>query len=193
MHAATILLTVLCLGNSDWAAAQAANPTTGAPETFNATAEVKNATGAISGTLEVRITRYTPEFDRTTVESALRQGGYPAFLTSLRQAPEVGQLVLGGGEPETIRYAREQVEGESRTIVLVTDKPVLFLGGARAESKPRAGYEVAVIRLQVDKTGRGTGTLAAAARVRPAGGGGVILDDYAERPIDLTGVTRKSS
>lgn len=193
MHAATILLTVLCLGHADWLAAQAANPTTGAPETFNATAEVKNASGAISGTLEVRITRYTPEFDRTTVESALRQGGYPAFLTALRQAPQVGQLVLGGGEPETIRYAREQVEGENRTIILITEKPVLFLGGARAESKPRAGYEIAVIRLQVDKTGRGTGTLAAAARVRPAGGGGVILDDYADKPIELTGVTRKPS
>jgi hypothetical protein len=193
MSAAKILLTVLCLGSSDWRGGQAANPTSSAPEVFNATAEVKNATGAISGTVEVRITRYTPDFDRTAVESALRHGGYPGFLTTLRKTPEVGQIVLGGGEPYAIRYAREQVEADGRTLVLVTDKPVFFLGGARSDAKPRAGYEVAVIRLQVDKTGRGSGTLAAAARVRPAGGGGVILDDYADKPIALTAITRKPS
>jgi hypothetical protein len=147
----------------------------------------------VSGTLEARVTRYTPDFDRNGMESALRQGGYPAFLSALRKAPEVGQVILAGGEPYTIRYAREQPEGEGRTVVLVTDKPVFFLGGGRSDAKPRAGYEVAVIRIQLDAAGRGRGTLAAAARVRPAGGGGVILDDYAETPINLTAVTRKRS
>jgi hypothetical protein len=44
------------------------------------------------------------------VEEALRLGGYPKFLIALRNAPEVGQLVLGGGTPFAIRYAREKVE-----------------------------------------------------------------------------------
>ena len=101
-------------------------------------------TGAVSGTLEVRVNRYTPDFDRKTVEEALRLGGYPRFLTALRNAPEVGQLVLGGGQPYAIRYAREKVEAGGRTIVVVTDRPVFFLGGGRADAKPRAGYEVAV-------------------------------------------------
>ena len=35
--------------------------------------------------------------------------------------------------------------------------------------------------------------MAAAARVRPDGDGGVLLDDYAEEPIELTNVTRKPS
>ena len=147
----------------------------------------------MSGTLEVRVTRYTPDFDRKTVETALRLGGYPRFLTALRNAPEVGQLVLAGGEPYAIRYARETVEAGGRTIVLVTDRPVLFLGGGRAGAKPRAGYEVAVLRIQLDAKGEGRGTMAAAARVRPDGDGGVLLDDYAEEPIALTDVTRKPS
>ena len=193
MRTARILMIVLLLGAPAWVAAQAARPATGAPETFNATAQAKNAAGAVSGTFEARLERYTPDFDRKTVEEALRLGGYPRFVTTIRNAPEVGQLVLGGGQPYSIRYAREKVEAAGRTIVIVTDRPVLFLGTARAEAKPRAGFEVAVVQIQIDGTGRGKGTMAAAARVRPDGEGGVLLEDYAEEPIVLTNVTRKSS
>ncbi len=192
MRTATILMTALLLGVPIWVGAQAARPNT--PEIFSGTAEAKNAKGAVSGALEVRLNRYTPEFDRKTVEAALKEGGYPRFLLALRNAPEVGQLVLAGGEPFSIRYAREKVEAGGRTIVLVTDKPVFFIGGGRnASTKPRAGYEIAVLQIQLDGKGQGSGTMAAAARVRPDGDGGVLLDDYAEEPIALTKLTRKSS
>ena len=189
MRAATAIITVLVSCAPALIAAQAARPS--APETFNATANAKNASGAISGTLEIRVSRYTPDFDRKTVEEALRLGGYPRFLTTLRNAPEVGQLVLGGGEPYAIRYARETVQAGNRTIVVVTDRPVFFISGGRAAgTKPRAGYEVALVRIELDGTGQGRGTMAGAARVRPDGDGGVLLDDYAEQPITLTNVAR---
>jgi hypothetical protein len=191
VHTAKILMTVLLVGVPTWAGAQAAGPTTGAPEVFNGTAQAKNATGAVSGTVEVRLSRYTPDFDRKTVEEALRLGGYPRFLTALRSAPQVGQVVVGGGQPYLIRYARETVVAGSRTIVLVTDKPVFFLGAGQGEPKPRTGFEVAVLQIKLDGSGRGSGTMAGAARVRPDGDGGVLLDDYAEEPIGLTNITRK--
>ena len=139
MRRTKILMTVLFLGAPVWVAAQAARPTTGAPEIFSATAQAKNATGAVSGTLDVRVNRYTPDFDRKTVEEALRLGGYPRFVTTLRNAPEVGQLVLGGGQPYAIRYARERVEGGGRTIVVVTDRPVFFLGGGAGDFQAASG------------------------------------------------------
>jgi hypothetical protein len=192
VRTATVLIAVLLVGVPIWVGAQADRPNT--PEIFSATAEAKNAKGAVSGTLEVRLNRYTPEFDRKTVEAALKEGGYPRFLLALRNAPEVGQLVLGGGEPFSIRYAREKVEAGGRTIILVTDKPVYFIGGGRnATTKPRAGYEIGVLQIQLDGTGQGSGTMAAAARVRPDGDDGVLLDNYAEEPIALTKLTRKSS
>ena len=194
MRTATVLITTLLLGVSITVKGQAGPPTTGAPEIFSATAQAKNAAAAVAGTLEVRLKRYTPEFDRKTVEAALKEGGYPRFLLALRNAPEVGQLVLAGGEPFAIRYAREKAEADGRTIVVVTDKPVFFIGGGRsAGTKSRAGYEVAVLQIHVDGKGQGGGTMAAAARVRPDGDGGVLLDDYAEEPIALTKLTRKSS
>ena len=193
MRIANTMMIVLLLGTPAWMSAQAARPTSGAPEVFSATAGVKSASSAISGALEVRVDRYTPDFDRKVVEEALRLGGYPRFLTALRKAPQVGQLVLGGGQPYAIRYARETVDAGRRTVVVVTDRPVFFLGAGRADAKPRAGFEVAVVRIDFDAAGTASGTMAAAARVRPDGDGGVRLDDYADEPITLTDITRAPS
>jgi hypothetical protein len=186
-----LIALALALGVPAWAAAQAANQ----PEVLTGTAQVKNATGAVSGTLEVRLRRVTPEFDRKTVETALKEGGYPRFLTAVRNAPEVGQLVLGGGAPFAIRYARERVDATGRRLVLVTDKPVYFVGGGRSDADitARKGFEVAVIELRLDGQGAGTGSMAAAARVRPDGDGGVLLDDFAEQLIAVSNVARKPS
>jgi len=162
----------------------------GAPETFTATAEVKAATGAITAAIQIHIRRYTPDFDRTAVETALKSGGYPAFVTALRKAPEVGSVVVGDRK-FPIRWAREQKSANGRTIVVVTDEPVFFVGGGRTDAKPRAGYEVAVIQLLVDDIGDGSGTMAAATRVKPGGETGVQIDDYADQPITLVTVRRK--
>jgi hypothetical protein len=162
----------------------------GAPETFSANAQVKAAAGAIAATILIQIQRYTPDFDRTAVETALKGGGYPAFLTALRKAPEVGSVTVGD-QKFAIRWARDQKTAKGRTIVVVTDKPVFFVGGGSTTAKPRAGYEVAVIQLQMDEVGLGSGSMAAAARVKPGGETGVQIDDYADEPIKLVTVSRK--
>ena len=164
----------------------------GAPETFSANAQVKAGAGSLAATIQIHIQRYTPDFDRTAVETALKQGGYPGFVTALRKAPEVGSVIVGD-QKFPIRWAREQKTDKGRTIVVVTDKPVFFVGGGRTEAKPRAGYEVAVVQLMVDEIGTGSGSMAAAARVKPGGETGVQIDDYADEPIKLVTVSRKIS
>ena len=187
------LVFLLLLGAPALTVAQSPPPKTGAPESFSGLVQAKNATGGVAATLDLRVARYTPEFDRKSMEEALRLGGSPRFLTTLRCSPEVGQLVLAGSQPYAIRYAREKVEGAGRTIVLITDKPVFFLGSGQAKPTPKEGYEVAVVEITMDGAGQGKGIMAAAARVRPDGAGGVLLDDYADAPITVTKLTRKPS
>jgi hypothetical protein len=159
------------------------------PETFSASTQIKTASGPISATIQIRITRYTPEFDRKALENALQHGGYGSFVNALRKAPEVGSVLAGDGQ-FTIRLAREHKTEKGRTIVVITDKPVFFVGGARPNAKPRAGYETALIQLQVDDAGVGTGLMAAAVRVKPGGETGVRIDNYADEPLALK-VTRQ--
>ena len=183
-----VLIALMTLSASPGAAQSPRN--SGAPEIFSANAQAKAGAGSVAATIQILIQRYTPDFDRTAVETALKQGGYPGFVTALRKAPEVGSVTVGD-QKFPIRWAREQKTDKGRTIVVVTDKPVFFVGGGRTEAKPRAGYEVAVIQLMVDEIGLGSGSMAAAARVKPGGETGVQIDDYADEPIKLVTVSRK--
>jgi len=164
----------------------------GAPETFTANLEALGGQGgAAAATIEVDIKRYTPEAERTAVEAALKSGGYPAFLTALRKASDVGAVTFADRK-WTIRWARERPSGKySRSIVVVTDQPIFFVGGGRIDAKPREGFEVAVLEFEVDNVGMGRGTMTAAARVKPGGETGVRVEDYAEKPIRLVTVVRK--
>jgi hypothetical protein len=162
-----------------------------APETFTANLQVTGASGgAAAATITIDVQRYTPDVERTAVENALKHGGYAGFVPALRKAPSVGTVSFGD-KSWTIRWAREKQVANGRVITLVTDQPIFFVGGGSATAKPRAGYDVALIQIQIDDVGLGNGTMAAAARVRPGGETGVQVDDYADKPIKLVTVTRK--
>ncbi len=186
-----LLMGIVALAMSP-AAAQTPTPrNAGAPESFTANAQVASGAGAIAATIQIDIQRYSPDFDRTSIEGALKGGGYAAFLTALRKAPEVGTVALGD-QKFSIRYAREEKTAQGRTITLVTDKPMFFVGGGRTDAKPRAGFEVGALQMMVNDVGMGSGTMAAAARIKPGPEGvGVQVDDYADAPIKLTTVSRR--
>jgi hypothetical protein len=160
-----------------------------APETFRAQVQSRSATGALAATIRLQIDRYTPEADRKAMTEAIAHGGYAAFLQALRKSPSVGFVQIEELQVP-VRWAREQKTPQGRDISLVTDAPVYFVGGGAANPKSREGFELAVVRLMVDEIGLGTGTMAAAARVKPDGAGGVIVEDYAAETIKLTSVSR---
>jgi hypothetical protein len=159
------------------------------PESFTATAQFLGPAGSAAATLKIRVERYTPEAEREAVLQALKQGGYPAFLQALRSAPAVGSVAIGEHTFE-IRWARESPIKNGRSIVLVTDKPMFFVGAGSPTAKPREGYEVGVISFQLDDSGMGYGgKMAAAAKVK-TGEAGIEIAEYAEKLLELRSVTR---
>jgi hypothetical protein len=187
VRVAAIVLAAVCLTAAPPAAQY--RRIVGAPETFNATAQVRGPLGVAAVNIRVIVQRYTPQGERTAVEGALESGGYPAFLTALRRASDVGRVEYGALK-FTIRYARQVTIGAGRRIDVVTDRPIYFVGGDAPDFKPRAGFDVAALRMELDEVGLGSGVMAAAARLKPAPEGGVQLDDYADQPIKLVTVTR---
>jgi hypothetical protein len=162
-----------------------------APESFRAQLNVTGGGGGAGAAyIDIKIDRYTPDADREAMATALKTGGYPALLEAVRKAPAVGTLTAGK-DSFVIRWAREQRTGANkRTISVVTEKPVYFVGGGNVNAKPREGYELAVAQFDMDDSGLGKGTMAAAAKIKPGGPNGFIIDDYAEKPITLVSITR---
>ena len=160
------------------------------PETFSANAHaVKSGSGAAATTLRIHIERYTRDDERERVLQELKSGGSAALSAALHKAPAVGYLEVGD-KKWTIRFARQQTVPKGRRIVAVIDEPIFFLGGGQVKAKPREGYDVAVVQFEVDDVGLGTGTVAAAAKVKAGGPGGVEVEDYAEEPIKLITVRK---
>lgn len=190
MRVASLVLSVVCLTAAPSITQH--RRSVGAPETFKAQAHVRGAPGVAAATIEVVIQRYTPDAERTAMERALETGGFPAFLATLRKSSDVGYVEHATAKI-TIRYAREIKIERGRRIDVVTDRPVFFVGGGAPEARPRDGFDVAALRIEVDDIGLGSGVMAAAARLKLGADGGVQIDDYAEQPIKLLPVTRKIS
>ena len=141
-----------------------------------------NTTTRITSSVTIRIDRLMEENRRKRVTDALTYSGYGNFMTALRALPPVGKVALSGRSVE-LRYAREDAESTGQRLVLVADRPLFFLGN---EGKTRAGYELTVVELRIDAEGAVSGRMAGAARVKPSPDG-VVLDDFAEAPVELAG------
>jgi hypothetical protein len=154
------------------------------PKTLNADAEASSSGGGrLTGTITIQVDRLMEELDFKKVSDALKVNGYLRFLPVLRTLPPVGYVQLGDAKT-VLKFAHMRANG--KTLVLGSDQPIFFVGGGAPNPKPKAGYEMGIIELDLDAQGNGKGTMAAAARVKHTADGGVAIDDYAEKPITLT-------
>ncbi len=164
----------------------AAQTTSAYPLTLTLDATAKAGATTINSVIMIRVEQAIPEFRRTRVIEALKFGGYPEFLKTLRGFPPVGAIKTETREVE-LKYMHEETTTAGRRLVLVADRPLFFLN--RDADKKRTGYELTMVELRFESDGGITGTMTGAARVRPSpqGDGGVVLDDYAEAPVQLSG------
>ena len=160
-----------------WAAVQAADY----PLNLAASAQVTKGATTVTTTFTIKVERVMNETFRTRVTDALKFGGYPKFLSALRPLPVIGTIEVNDRMVE-LKYVREEPREKGSRLVLVADRPMFFLG---EPGKARAGYELTMVELILDAQGSGTGTMTGAARVKPSADGGVIIDDFAEAPVQL--------
>ena len=78
---------------------------------------------------------------------------------------------------------------DGRLLTILTDQPLLFLGAGLPGAKPKEGYDFAVIDIEVDAKGNGSGTLAPAAKLR-MNQAAFVVDDYGAELVRLTAVKK---
>jgi len=178
------------LGMLSWTATAAMQyKPTDVPVEYSATVQAVGELGAAAAYVKVHIDRFTPERDRKELVAGLKTG-YDTFLPALKKAPVVGYIEVKDKKWQ-LRWAHQDLRDMGQVVTVATAEPIFFAGGGRADAKPRAGYDMAVIRLDLDTIGMGKGTFASAARVKPnADATGVDIDDYGGTPMPITTVTR---
>ena len=164
----------------------------GAPETFRANAQITDQGIGAAVTITIQVERYTSDSEHEALAKALKEGGYPAFLTALRAMPVVGTLKMRD-RSVPIRWARQEATAAGRRITAITESPVYFFGAGSANAKPTAGFDIGAVDFSSDGAGMGKGTMSGAARVKAGGTTGVEVEDYAGKRIVLLTVTRDLS
>ena len=160
------------------------------PETLRATAAAEKADGTkVTATVTIVIARTTPAEEGQTLAKAFMTGGEAALRKALAGLAETGSVRIGDAAPTVARIALDRPTEKGRLLTIVTDKPILFVGGGLPNAPPREGYGFGVLDIEVDANGNGSGTISPAARVKVVQGA-FVVDDYAGQAIRLTGVTR---
>src|SRR5262249_21692324 len=153
-----------------WAVVAAASIQAQGPETFTATASVKTAGGAAATSpVTIVVTRKMPKDEADKFLGAFKTGGVTALRNALSGVKPTGTIQLGKGKPTPTRLTIERTTDKGRLITIVADQPVLFLGSSVPGAKAKLGYDFAVVDLEVDSSGKGTGSLAPAAKVTVKG------------------------
>jgi hypothetical protein len=155
-------------------------------ETFSAVATVKTAGGTTSTTpVSITVDRVTPEREAETLVAAFKGSGVEGLRKALKGVPSTGSVTLGGGAPTPTRMTIERRTDKGRLLTIVTDTPLFFLGAGQPTAKPKAGYDFAVLDLEIESGGTGSGTLAPAARITVKQGA-FVVDDYGAEAVRLT-------
>jgi hypothetical protein len=159
-------------------------------ETFTATASVKGAGGATaSAPVTITVDRKMPAAESDALVKAFVTGGPAALRKALVGVAPTGSIAIGAGAATPTRIAVERPTSGGRLLTIVADKPVLFIGGGLPNAKPKEGYDFAVIDLQLDASGGGSGVMAPAAKVK-ALQGVFVVEDYGTEMVTLTNVKK---
>jgi hypothetical protein len=159
-----------------------------ARESFTATASVKGAGGAAAtAPVTVTVDRKMSQAEADKLLAAFKSGGAEGLRKALNGVAPTGSVKIGGGKATPTRVTVERATDKGRLLTIVADQPILFLGAGVPEAKPKTGYDFAVIDLEVDAKGGGSGTMAPAAKVTVKNGA-FVVEDYGGEVVRLTKV-----
>jgi len=158
--------------------------TLGEKERFTAIAMVNNTRASGSGIVQIDINRWSTSSERATLLTTLQKQGAAKLLDALQDMRPVGTIKTPDSLGYDLRYANQTPLPEGgRRIVIATDRPIGFWEAAH---RPRTiDYPFTVIQMEIDKDGKGKGTLSYATKIIPAGDT-IVLENFDTSPIMLT-------
>lgn len=159
-------------------------------ETFSGTATVKTAGGATaSAPITIVVDRKMSQSEADRFMELFKTGGPAALRKALVGVPPTGSVTLGSTAPTPLRLALERRTDKGRLLTLVADKPILALGAGLPDAKPKTDHDFAVVDIEVDASGNGSGTFAPAAKIG-LNKGAFVVSDYSSELVRLTGVKK---
>ena len=186
-HSFEVLSACAIIASALFIAVAAAQP---GGETFTADATVSRPNGTVaSAKLTASVQAFSTEAERDALIAAVGKGG-TAARDLLAGRKDVGSIQVGAAKT-AVKYAYVRSTGSGRLITLVTAQPIHFVGGDLPDAKPKAGYDLGLVLLDVDPSKPGKGEVAPAAKVKVDAQKAIVTDDYGAEVVRLSNVVRQ--
>ena len=160
-----------------------------AQETFTATASVKSPKASASAPVTISVDRFVSDADRDRIMAVIKKNDGAATRAALAALPDIGYIELAQ-KKTPVKYAYARSTGGGRLITVVTAQPILYLGGAAPDAKPKEGFDLALALLILDGADKGDGELAPAVKVKMNDAGAIVTDEYGSEVVRLTGISK---
>jgi hypothetical protein len=172
------------------ASAVPAAQTLGEKERFTAVAIVNNIRASGAGIVQIDITRWSTAAERASLLATLKKNGADKLLDALQDTKPVGIIKTPDSLGYDLHYANQTpLPDGGRRIVIATDRPISFW---EAANRPRTiDYPFTVIQMEIDKDGKGRGTMSYATKIIPAGDT-IVLENFSNQPVMLTEIKAES-
>lgn len=194
-RAVTIFAAGLLLAAASVAHAEEANAADAdalkADETYTAMAMNLNAgPGPNTSRMTIRVRAWTSDEQRAGLLKVLAEKGSEALRDALQDQKPVGTLSFTGTLGYDLRYARVVQQGETRHLVLATDRPV---GMAEVMRNSRTlDNGVTIVHLALDAQGKGAGELIVGAELAlDTERHDLSIESVTSQPVKLTQVERE--
>jgi len=158
------------------------------PKQYSATAF--GQAGPVAGKsfeITIYITGWTSNDQLSADLSVLKEKGPDALVSAMDKHEEVGRLAPTGYTGISLRFAQIKPTGDGGAhMVLATNRPMAF--GELYNQTRSTDYPFTILTLDVDKNGKGTGTLVPVAKVRFDKSGMLEIENFGEQPLRLANV-----
>ncbi len=144
-----------------------------------------------AGPVQMSVTRWTTEAERTAFQQAIFKKGQNELLDVLRDSRSVGRIYTPGNIGYDLRYAESKALPDGgREIILATDRPMSF---REITNRPISSqYPFTWVQFRIRPDGTGEGTLFVAARIIGEEADDLIeVQDFAISPVRLQNITSR--
>ena len=158
------------------------------PRQFAATAF--GQAGAVAGKsfgANIYITAWTSDQQVQEFINILKEKGPNGLVSAMEKTPDVGRLSPTGFVGSGFRFARYRPTAEGGLhIVMVTNRPMSF--GELYQGGRSIDYQFGIVVLDVDKNGKGKGTLAPVCKIKFNKKNELEIENYGQKPLRLANV-----
>lgn len=179
-----------CFAASAWAQAPQTRPEPGNKPIETFTARAFQMQRGSTGVVEIAVTRWSTDEERSMLLDILKESGQPAMLVALQKMPQVGYYRMPNTMGVALFYARSnELPDGTRQVVLGTDRSI----GMATRSPQASKYDATIIEMRWKKgSDKGEGKIVLAGKASIGKDGKVQISNYQGEPVRLMDVQSKT-